>query len=80
MDKNILFNIILGFMIVSTAVILSSLGEVRLDVYISMYTLEYFIAKAVLGPRRRFFDILGLALFLIFSILVCFRIWEILQA
>jgi hypothetical protein len=80
MDKNILFNIVLGFMIVSTAVILSGLGEMRLDVYISMYTLEYFVAKAVLRPRRRFLDILGLALLLIFSIIVCFRIWEILQA
>jgi hypothetical protein len=80
MDKNILFNIVLGFMIVSTAVILSGLGEMRLDVYISMYTLEYFIAKAVLRPRRRFLDILGLALLLIFSIIVCFRIWEIFRA
>jgi len=80
MDKNILFNIVLGFMIVPTAVILSSLGETRLDVYVSMYTLEYFVAKAVLRPRRRFFDILGLTLFLIFSLIVCFRIWEILQA
>jgi hypothetical protein len=79
MDKNILFNIVLGFMIVSTAVILSGLGEMRLDVYISMYTLEYFVAKAVLRPRRRFLDILGLALLLIFSIIVCFRIWEILR-
>lgn len=80
MDKNILFNIVLGFMIVSTAVILSGLGEMRLDVYISMYTLEYFVAKAVLRPRRRFLDILGLALLLIFSIIVCFRIWEIFRA
>jgi len=80
MDKNILFNIVLGFMIVSTAVILSSLGETRLDVYVSMYTLEYFVAKAVLKPRRRFFDILALTLFLIFLLIVCFRIWEILQA
>jgi hypothetical protein len=80
MDKNILFNIVLGFMIVSTASILSGLGEIRLDVYLSMYTLEYFVAKAVLRPRRRFFDVLGLTLFLVFSIIVCFRVWEILQA
>jgi hypothetical protein len=80
MDKNILFNIVLGFMIVSTASILSGLGEMRLDVYLSMYTLEYFVAKAVLRPRRRFFDVLGLALFLVFSIIVCFRVWEILRA
>jgi hypothetical protein len=80
MDKNILFNIVLGFMIVSTASILSGLGEMRLDVYLSMYTLEYFVAKAVLRPRRRFFDVLGLVLFLVFSIIVCFRVWEILRA
>ena len=80
MDKNLLFNIVLGSMIVSTVAMLSGLGEMRLDVYVSMYTLEYFVAKAVLRPRRRFFDILGLALFLIFSIIVCFRVWEILQA
>jgi len=80
MDKNLLFNIVLGSMIVSTVAVLSGLGEMRLDVYVSMYTLEYFVAEAVLRPRRRFFDILGLALFLIFSIIVCFRVWEILQA
>lgn len=80
MDKNTLFNIVLGFMIVSTVVILSSLGEMRLDAYISIYTLEYFVAKAVFRPRRRLFDVLGLVLFLIFSIIVCFRIWEILRA
>jgi len=79
MDKNVLFNIVLGFMVVFTVVILSSLGEVRLDVYISMYTLEYFTAKAVLRPRRRFFDILGLMLLVMFLLIVCFRVWEILR-
>jgi hypothetical protein len=79
MDKNILFNIVLGSMIVPTVAILSALGEARLDVYVSMYTLEYFVAKAVLRPRRRFFDVLGLLLLTVFSIIVGVRVWEILQ-
>jgi hypothetical protein len=79
MDKNILFNIVLGSMIVSTVAILSALGEARLDVYVSMYTLEYFVAKAVLRPRRRFVDALGLLLLTAFSIIVGVRVWEILQ-
>ena len=79
MDKNILFNIVLGTMIVSTVAVLSSLGEMRLDVYVSMYTLEYFVAKAVLRPRRRFFDVLGLLLLTAFSIIVGIRVWEIIQ-
>jgi hypothetical protein len=79
MDKNILFNIVLGSMIVPTVAILSALGEARLDVYVSMYTLEYFVAKAVLRPRRRFVDALGLLLLTAFSIIVGVRVWEILQ-
>jgi len=79
MDKNILFNIVLGSMIVPTVAILSALGEARLDVYVSMYTLEYFVARAVLRPRRRFFDVLGLLLLTVFSIIVGIRVWEILQ-
>jgi hypothetical protein len=44
-----------------------------------MYTLEYFVAKAVLRPRRRFVDALGLLLLTAFSIIVGVRVWEILQ-
>jgi hypothetical protein len=79
MDRNILFNIVLGSMIVPTVAILSALGEARLDVYVSMYTLEYFVAKAVLRPRRRFVDALGLLLLTAFLITVGVRVWEILQ-
>jgi hypothetical protein len=79
MDKNILFNIVLGSMIVSTVAVFSGLGERRLDLYVSMYTLEYFVAKAILRPRRRFFDVLGLVLFITFSAIVSLKIWEILR-
>jgi hypothetical protein len=79
MDKNILFNIVLGSMIVSTVAVFSGLGERRLDLYVSMYTLEYFVSKAILRPRRRFFDVLGLVLFITFSAIVSLKVWEILR-
>ena len=62
MNKNLLFNLVLGGMIALTVPILGALGETRLDAYVSMFTLEYFIATAILRPRRRIKDILALSL------------------
>ncbi|MEM3070948.1 MAG: hypothetical protein QW638_08660 [Candidatus Bathyarchaeia archaeon] len=78
LDRNILFNIILGAMIIITAPALAALGEARLDAYISLYTLEYFAALAILRPRRRFRDFIAIALFIAFSIIVALRVLEIL--
>ena len=78
MNKNLLFNLVLGGMIALTVPILGALGETRLDAYVSMFTLEYFIATAILRPRRRIKDILALILLIIFSIIVGFRVAEIL--
>ena len=50
----------------------------RLDAYVSMFTLEYFIATAILRPRRRIKDILALILLIVFSLIVGFRVAEIL--
>ena len=78
MNKNLLFNIVLGGMITLTVPILGALGETRLDAYVSMFTLEYFIATAILRPRRRIKDILALILLIVFSFIVGFRVAEIL--
>ena len=78
MNKNLLFNLVLGGMIALTVPILGALGEMRLDAYVSMFTLEYFIAMAILRPRRRIKDILALILLIIFSLIVGFRVAEIL--
>jgi len=77
MNKNLLFNLVLGGMIALTVPILGALGETRLDAYVSMFTLEYFIATAILRPRRRIKDILALILLIIFSLIVGFRVAEI---
>ncbi|MCD6126703.1 MAG: hypothetical protein J7J19_06895 [Thaumarchaeota archaeon] len=78
MNKNLLFNIVLGGMITLTVPILGALGETRLDAYVSMFTLEYFIATAILRPRRRIKDILALILLIIFFFIVGVRVAEIL--
>ena len=78
MNKNLLFNMVLGGMITLTVPILGALGETRLDAYVSMFTLEYFIATAILRPRRRIKDILALILLIIFFFIVGVRVAEIL--
>jgi len=77
-NKNLLFNLILGAMITLTVPILGALGEMRLDAYISMFALEYFVAMAVLRPRRRTIDLLAIILLSIFFIIVGVRVIEIL--
>jgi len=78
MNKNLLFNMVLGGMIILTVPILGALGETRLDAYVSIFTLEYFIATAILRPRRRIKDILALILLTIFFFIVGVRVAEIL--
>ncbi len=79
MNKNLLFNVVLGGMIISTVGIFGALGETRLDVYVSMFTLEYFIATAILRPRRRIIDVLAIGLLAIFFFMVGIRIVEMLS-
>lgn len=46
--------------------------------YIALYILEYVVVKAVLRPRRRGFDWLMLILLIIFTIIIGYRIAEVL--
>ena len=78
LDRNYLFNLILASLIALTVPPLAALGENRLDVYVSLFTLEYFVCLAVLRPRRRTFDFLALALFLAFAYAVAMRVLEVL--
>ncbi|MEM0232551.1 MAG: hypothetical protein QXL22_00870 [Candidatus Nezhaarchaeales archaeon] len=78
MNKNMLFNLVLSAMIIITVVVLGAIGETRLDVYISLFTLEYFIGLAVLRPRRRTLDFLAISLLVVFIIIVGIRVVEII--
>lgn len=79
MHKNYLSSLIFSFLAFLTVPILWSLGEMRLDVYISMYTLEYFVVKAIFNPRRVTRDYLAVVLFIIFSVIVSYRVLEVLH-
>jgi len=79
LDKNYLFNVLLGLFITLTVISLASLNEVRLDVYLSLFTLEYFVLLATLRPRRRSRDYLAIALFLLFCYLVAMRVIKVLM-
>ena len=79
MDKQKQYVVILGGLLMATVVAMSALGEARLDVYVSLFTVCYFAASALFQPRRRFPDIVGGALFLVFGVIVLQKIWEILR-
>lgn len=79
MNRNHLANTILILMIVLTVSVLWSLGENRLDVYLSMYTLEYLIIKSLFNPRRLYKDFPLYILLIIFAIIVGYRVYEVLM-
>lgn len=78
MDKQKKYIITLLVLIFGTVVSLSALGELRLDVYFSLFTVAYFASTALYQPRKRGFDFLGLALFLGFCVIVGFKVYEII--
>uniref|UniRef100_A0A7C3ETB1 Uncharacterized protein n=1 Tax=Candidatus Methanomethylicus mesodigestus TaxID=1867258 RepID=A0A7C3ETB1_9CREN len=78
MEKSQISNLVLGSFIFATVWALSSLGEGRIDVYVSMFALEYFVCLAVFRPRRRCFDFPAALLFGAFALIVSLRVIEIL--
>lgn len=78
MDKNKQYLLFMAFALMLTLVSLSALGEQRLEVYYSLFTVVYFAASALYRPRRRWFDIPGGVLFLGFCIIVTLKVIEII--
>ena len=78
MDKHRLHIYSLAFMLLAAVVALSALKETSLDVYFSFFAVNYFIDSAVFRPRRRFIDVTGISLSLIFCFIMAERIMEIL--
>lgn len=69
----------LTFLLMLTNVALIALNEMRLDVYISLYTVCYFASTALFQPRKRTHDFIGLFLFLVFCGIVLMKIIEIIS-
>lgn len=78
MEKHNLYLVSLAALMLGSTVSLAALNETRLDVYLSIFTISYFIASAIFNPRRRWKDFIGAALFLIFACIVALRVLEIL--
>lgn len=78
MERQNIYLMTLGASLSAAVVSLAALNEARLDAYVSISTVVYFAASAVLSPRRKTPDLLGLSLLLIFSGIVALRVLEIL--
>jgi predicted neutral ceramidase superfamily lipid hydrolase len=76
--KDRLFNVLLSLLYAVTVYSLASLGEQRLDAYFSMLVLEYFVLYALLRPKRRHRDYIALVLIALFSVVVAFRVLEVI--
>ena len=79
MDKQKKYVITLGILLLGSVVCLSALGEIRMDVYVSLFTVEYFASSALYQPRRRYSDFIGGLLFAVFCFIVSMKIWEIIN-
>ena len=60
-------------------VVLAALGVVRFEVFFSMFAVVHFAVSALFRPRRRWFDVSGVALFLGFCYIVVVRILDIIR-
>ena len=78
MEKHKLYIVSFASLLFSTVVALAALKEARLDTYLSLFTVSYFVTSAVFRPRRRVPDVVGFALFIAFSLIVAFKVAEIL--
>ena len=78
MDRHKQFILVLSFLLLLTVVSLSALGELRLEVYVSLFTVCYFASTALYSPRRVSFDFVGAVLFVVFCFIVLQKVMEIL--
>jgi len=78
-DRSFLANTVLAILVTVATCSLWSAGERRIDVYVALYTLSYFVVKAVLAPRRKGVDWLAIALAATFFACVAYRVWEVLS-
>ena len=53
MDRHILFLVLLAAFLLFTVAIFAGAREQRLDVYISVFTIEYLALVEILRPRRK---------------------------
>lgn len=79
MEKHKLYILSLATFLMTIVVWLSRFPDIQLEVYISLFVFCYFAVSAIFKPRRRMFDILGLALLISFSFIVALKVTEVLH-
>ena len=79
MDKQKQYITALCGLLLVTVVSLAALGELRIEVYVSLFTVCYFASTALFRPRKKGFDLVGSALFLVFCVIVFQKVMEILS-
>ena len=76
------YAILLSLILPLTAAILAVYGESRLDLYVSMFALEYFILTVLHSPldpkTSRMLNAIGAVLFAVFVVIVASKVVEIL--
>lgn len=77
MNKEIASNFFFLFLMILTVALLSSWNS-ALEVYLSAFIVEYYATIAIFRPRRKFFDFLALALFVVFLTIVALKVKEVL--
>lgn len=74
--------LLMAILFAATVIVFSALSEDRLDVYISMFILEYFILIALHTPFKRkagfYMNLIGYTLLAVFSLIVAARVVEVL--
>ena len=77
-----LFILSYSILVSITFIVLIYLSEVRLDVYVSLYILEYYILRALISPIpekvSRRLRIVDAAFIIVFSVIVGYRVLEII--
>jgi hypothetical protein len=82
MKNTDLFIMLYGALLFSTVILLSLLGGARIDVYVALFAIEFFVASELTSPfgsaelRRR--TVMSILLLAIFAGIVLERIAEIL--
>jgi len=80
MKKEKLFLITYALLMMITVPTLAALNENRLDVYISLFILEYFVANSIFRPKYRIkYDPIAIILLTVFFYIVANRVLQILS-
>ncbi len=73
--------LVYAFLVVLSIISLYGLSEKRVDVYVSLNILTYYVSYAVVRPTytSRYVKALNILLFIVFAIIVSYRVYEVLS-